>query len=234
MDLPIEINYVKSITDLIGSVIAAGVEGALQAFFWVTLIFFIIERSGVEDGRMPFSKDQWKPEDLPEIPVNGKGKISRGETIFSIFMTVLFTAVLYFQPQLIAIYIKDSNGVMNATPLFDLDRLQTYMPIILVIAFLQLGIYIWQYLKSNWSIFMAIGNTINNLLFAVMFAVILYDNSLFHDGFFKEAAKLFNTSTKAVLEWSERSRWICIIIIIAICIGESIVGFVKSSRTYRA
>jgi hypothetical protein len=231
VDVPIKINQLESLTKLITSIIAAGVEGALQAFFWVTLVFVILERSGVENGRMPFSKEQWKPTDLPEIPVNNKRKISRGETIFSVFMTVFFTAFIYFQPQLIAIYIKDDNGITNATPLFDIDRLQTYMPIILFLAFLQLGIYIWQYLKGSWNIALAIGNTINNVLFAIMVAVMINDNSLFHEGFFSEAAKIFKTSTKVALEWSERSRWICMMIIIAICIGESVVGFVKSAKS---
>lgn len=228
VDLPIKINHVESVIKLTTSILAAGVEGALQAFFWVTLVFFMIERSGVEEGRMPFSKEHWKPEDLPKIPMNHKSKISRGETVFSIFMTVLFTTFLYFQPQLIAIYIKDDNGLMNATPLFNIDRLQTYMPIILGMAFLQLGVYIWQYMKGNWNLPLAIGNAFNNILFAIMVAVMLYDNSLFHEGFFSEVAKLLKTSTKVVLEWSERARWICMIIIIVICIGESVVSFVKT------
>lgn len=234
VDVPLNVNQVESITKLITSIVAAGVEGALQAFFWVTLVFFILERSGVEDGRMPFSNEQWKPEDLPEIPVSNKSKISRGETIFSIFITVFFTAFIYFQPQLIAVYIKDDNGITNATPLFNIDRLEIYMPIILIMAFLQLGIYIWKYLKGHWYLPLAVGNAVNNALFAIMVAVMLNDNSLFHEGFFTEAAKIFKTSTKTVMEWSERSVWICMIIIIAISIGESVVGFVKSTRSNRA
>jgi hypothetical protein len=231
VDMPTKFSQVESITNLITSTISAVVEGALQAFFWVTLIFFILERSGVEDGRIPFSKEQWKPENLPEIPVNTKSKISRSETVISVFMTVFFTAFIYFQPQLIAIYIKDGNGITSVTPLFVIDRLQTYMPIILCLAFVQLGIYIWKYLKGYWTLPLAIGNTINNILFAIMVAVMLNDNSLFHEGFFLKAVKIFAPSATSAMEWSERSRWICMVVIIAICIGESVAGFIKSTRS---
>jgi hypothetical protein len=105
------------------------------------------------------------------------------------------------------------------------------MPIILCLAFVQLGIYIWKYLKGYWTLPLAIGNTINNILFAIMVAVMLNDNSLFHEGFFLKAVKIFAPSATSAMEWSERSRWICMVVIIAICIGESVAGFIKSTRS---
>ena len=64
------------------------IQGILQGFLWVTIVFAILERTGVNDGKIPFVKKKWSPEDLTAIPVSKKRKISRIESVFSIFFTV--------------------------------------------------------------------------------------------------------------------------------------------------
>ena len=93
---------ISNIGKLIGSMIASSITGALQGAFWVTLLFSLIERSEIEVGYIPRQNKEWTPDDLPELGNNEKKKISRRNTVISMFLTILFTAIIYFYPQLIA------------------------------------------------------------------------------------------------------------------------------------
>jgi hypothetical protein len=79
-----------SLSDIISTVFASVIEsafdGALLAAFWVTLIFAIIDRTGV--GQKP-----WTVSDLPQLANQGGVKISRAGTIVEAFLTIIFTAI---------------------------------------------------------------------------------------------------------------------------------------------
>lgn len=219
------------IAKLISNVISSGFEGALQAALWVTLIFFIIERSGVEEGSLPFSKKAWSPDSLPAIiQQTNQDKISRGETIVSMFCTIIFTAIFYLHPQLISIYIKQSDGSMLATPLFQVERLQTYMPFILSLALIQLGVGIFKYVKGRWNLSVAICNAIHNLVLSIFLIVILNDKSIFHEKFFTVVAELLKISRDTVVTSFDRGIWVFAAIFILINAWDSIRGFVKYNR----
>ena len=118
------------------------IQGIFQGFLWVTISFAILERSGVNEGNIPFVKKKWSLEDLPTVPVSKKRRISRIETVFSMFCTIFFTALVYFQSRLIGLYTKGDGGLTLVAPLFVEERLQSYIPIILIFAMIQLSIFI--------------------------------------------------------------------------------------------
>lgn len=218
-------NLIKLFTDLISAVF----EGAIQAALWVTVVFVILERSGVESGYLPFLNKKWSPNDLPTLPIHNKRKISRGETIFSMFCTILFTSLLYFQPQLIALYSKGDNGSMKVTPLFQMEALQSYILIILILAIIQLGIFIWKFVSGSFNIPLAICNAIYNVAFCSLLITMLSDNSLFNKEFFSSIAEHVNQSTQIISSWQDRGKWVFITVFIVICIWDSIAAFIKCS-----
>ena len=130
-------------------IIFAPIQGMLQGFLWVTVIFAILEKSGIPEGKMPFVKKKWSPEDLPAMPISKKSKISRAETVFSMFCTIFFTALIYYQCGLIGIYTKGTNGLYLVSPLFVTKRRQFYIPLILIFAIIQLGIFIWKFISGK-------------------------------------------------------------------------------------
>ena len=119
-------NMIKLFEELLSSVISGG----LQAALWVTVSFIVVERSGVESGNIPFIKKKWTPDDLPKTTSDENLKISRGESIFSIVMTILFTAIFYLRPQLLAC--RGENDTMEMTSLFNINQLSIYTNIIIV------------------------------------------------------------------------------------------------------
>lgn len=219
-----------NLTQLISDIISAVIEGALQGAFWVTLVFAIIERCGVEAGHIPFMKDKWTPEELLKLPVSNKNKISRGETLFSIFFTILFTALLCFQPQLISLYVTGDNGRMSVTPLFVIDRLHEYLFIIILMAIFQLGILAMKYFVGKWNMPLAISTTIYNMASCILTIVILSDSTLFNREFFSVISELTKTSIETVFLWINRGKWAFISMMIIICVADSISAFIKSRR----
>lgn len=222
----------NSIILLITDLISAVFEGAIQGALWVTIIFVILERSGAESGQVPFSNKQWTPDDLPELPLNDKKKISRAETVFSMFFTVLFTAVIYVKPQLIAVYMKDDNGALNATSLFNVERLQSYMVIIFAFLLIQFGIFIWKYITGSWNLPLAIVNTIYNVAFCILIIVMINDQALFNTEFFTKIFEYTNESSIQATSWFDMSKWIFVAVFVVINIWDSISSIIKSlSRT---
>lgn len=215
---------------LLTELIAAVFDGAIQGALWVTIIFVILERSGVESGQVPFSNKQWTPEDLPELPLNDKKKISRGETVFSMFFTVLFTTVIYVKPQLIAIYIKDDSGVLNAVPLFNIERLQTYLAIFFVFLIIQFGIFIWKYITGSWNLPLAIVNAIYNVAFCILIIVMINDQALFNTEFFTKLVENTKESSIQISSWFDMSKWIFVAVFVVINIWDSISSIIKSLR----
>lgn len=225
---PVDGNQYGNLALLFGDIISAVFEGTIQGILWVTLIFVILERTGVESGQLPFYNKKWTPEDLPVLPVNSKKKISRGETVFSMFCTILFATLIYVKPQLIAFYNKGDNGTVNITPLFDVERLQTYVAILFVLVIIQLGIFVWKYIAGSWNIPLAIVNAIYNVVICILIMVMLCDQALINSELFSKIAEYTNSSTQLITTWFDKSKWVFAAVFVVICIWDSISAIAKS------
>lgn len=203
------------------NIIVSVIDGIVQGALWVTITFAILERTGANKDK------EWSPDDLPEIPVSSKSKISRGETVFSMFWTVLFTVLVYFKPQLIGAYIKGDNGVTQTIPLFDMEGLRRYVYIIIIFAIIQLGIFIWKFISKHWNMSLAIANTALNAALCIFIVVMVNDNSLFNADFIPTIADHTRTSvTKVTSIWSSGIRGFSIVFI-AISLWDSVATFLK-------
>lgn len=222
-------NIIKLIVDLIVAVIT----GAAQGAFWVTFSFIILERTGVEDGYIDlFNKREWTPDDLPELPDNST-KISRGENLFTLIMTILVTALLYFSPQLIALYLTIENGSINVIPLFNIERLQIYIPIILVFALVQLGLVIWKFIAERCNITMAILNAAYSVAICILMIFMLNDKSLFNADLIQFLTNI-TTSSTTVSRWLEISKGIFSLIFIGIYGWDSTIILIRCIRKSRS
>lgn len=222
---------ISLITALISALISAVFEGFIQGALWVTLVFVILERSGVQDGYLPFTGRQWSPDDLPDYPLNKKNRISRAEAVISILWTIIFTALIYFKPQLIAIYIKEGNGSLNAIPLFNMETLQAYLVYILILALVQLGIFVWKLIAGRWSVPLAIANAVYNGAFCILFIAILSNYALYNPVIMSGLKELNNAAlTAGISEWWNIGVYVSAAVVVIICILDSISGFLKARK----
>lgn len=162
----------ESVIQLLGKIITVTFEGLMQSAVWVTVIFVGLERSNV----VPFGQKKWSIKDLPNIPAENNRKISRVEVIISMMMTVVLLSIFYFQPQIIAIYLDGGTRF----PLFELERLSTYLPIIMLFGIVQIALCIWQWIAKYRTLKMDIIEAVFMIGNCIFLLVMLQDSLLFN------------------------------------------------------
>jgi hypothetical protein len=101
-------------------------SGLLQGFAWVTAVFTVAERRGINlTAHGGTTGEVWSIAKLPEIPEK-EAVISPVETIFTILVTVLFITVLYLSPQIFGVYIADNITGTRIIPIFDTAVIKGY------------------------------------------------------------------------------------------------------------
>ncbi len=155
-------NLSAYVTSLVANVLAAAFEGAVQAFLWVTLVFAMLERTGVPEGSLPFKKKKWSVDDLPPAAERPGSKISRAEAVVGIIFNVIFISIFLFRPELFAWYMSGDNGPLLIVPVFDLSRLHTYLPAMVILAAVHFGLAIYKFITRRWILPLAAVNTFYN------------------------------------------------------------------------
>ncbi len=209
--------------EIVSDVISAAMGGAMQGAFWVTLVFIIMERSGVHEGHSPFKNKKWTLEDLKAIPDYGKKKISRVSTTVEIFFTILFAALLIFRPEIIGVSLKGSGFV----PILNAEILSTYTVGIVLLAIVSLGILVWKTIYPYWSIPLAAANAGFNIATAVLMLFMVRDTNIVNAKFLHLMEDLTNlTLSQVTLLW-QRGLMIFAAVFIIIVIIDSIAGVFK-------
>lgn len=212
--------------EIVSDVISAAMGGAMQGAFWVTLVFIIMERSGVHEGHSPFKNKKWTLEDLKAIPDYGKKKISRVSTTVEIFFTILFAALLIFRPEIIGVSLKGSGFV----PILNAEILSAYTVGIVLLAIVSLGILVWKTIYPYWSIPLAAANAGFNIATAVLMLFMVRDTNIVNVKFLHLLEDLTNlTLSQVTLLW-ERGLMIFAAVFIIIVIIDSIAGVFKCKR----
>lgn len=149
-----------SIVKVIASGIAMAFEGALQTALWITIGFVIAEKCGY--------KQEWKPEDLPQLPIGIK--ISRSSSIAGMVMSVLLPALF------IAMIIREESffifvrGADIITPISQtaLERFIPYLVMLGILGFVVNGLRLYW---AKWNIILCVINTIYNVVWV---GVVIY------------------------------------------------------------
>ena len=151
-------SLINLLVESVGNTVAAGI----QIIFWISLTFFIIERSGVDTKEFAKSNGLWNPSMLPQLPTRRQIPIS--EVVADLFAYLFFIVVPIIAPRFIGTTV---NGTF--TPIFDpaLWSIVT-IPIILT-GLVGLTLSLVKLFKRNWSRSLAIAN----LLFALTISALL-------------------------------------------------------------
>lgn len=159
-----------SIGKLVGGILGGIFEAALQAFFWVTLIFAIIARRGISlDGEKDFL------DTLPEIPQNRK-PIGKGGPIVGIVFSVAFSIVMLTIPQVI--FIINTDYSPNPFPVFNLELMARLWPAILLIGLTGIISNCMTLIEGQYTKRLLVVNLACNLVFVVCAVIWLGDGSI--------------------------------------------------------
>ena len=111
--------------EIFGNVFGSIISAAAGAFTWVTVIFALIEYKKGNAGDIKWKRHEWKPSDLPEIPVKS-ALIKRSEPITGIVFILIFYIIINYAPGLFSVY---RSGFAPIT-IFNLNVLKTYILLI--------------------------------------------------------------------------------------------------------
>ncbi|WP_397538027.1 HAAS signaling domain-containing protein [Rummeliibacillus pycnus] len=179
---------------LLGKGIDTIIEVAIQVFFWLTLVFAILERSNKERDEQPLtaSLKKWTPDDLKNIPYVPKKKtISKGEVFGSLMWTAIWSTIYFYANHLVGVYERGRNGLELVTPTFNQEVLLGYWPIVLVVIGIEIALALYKLIKGQWTKGIAICNTAFELISTIVFIVILTNPNLMSQDFITYIADLF-------------------------------------------
>ncbi len=215
--------------DMIIDIFSAAFQGALIAFAWVTVIFIVLDRTGVNSSN-PFRRKSWTINDLPQPSTSDKGKISRVETIIGLLLTIFFTVLLLTKPQLVGWY-EEANGVLVLREsFFNIQQLHFYSFAITMFAALKFILSIYQYIVKRWNLPMAIFNAVDNIALCIFVYVLATDLKFINPSFISLfAEKAGWTIEKAMTAYQKLATGFVVFFIIMSAV-DSISGFVKSRR----
>lgn len=232
IDPPVVTSQVQFFTDTFVSVFSGIFNAILQAIFWVTLVFVMLERSGQDLETKP----DWRVTDLPEVPVV-KISISRVESAVEIALIIFLTLLILSQPQVFGYFsVVTENGadVVTQIPLFELTQLRQYYLLIIASSAITVFIAIWKFMAGQWNLKLILGNIAANIVGVVTAAVILLDPRIFNYQFYEKLAGLFSVSPLNVELTTKYMGWVVVVFIVLLALLDSIVPMVKWFKAKRA
>ncbi len=139
--------------DALLSVVGIVFQLVVQMAFWVTLVFALLERS-----HTPVPSRSWTPDDLPEVTDR---RIGLGETVFGISaLTVLMWAILWQRDH----WLVTVDGI--EVPVLNPDVWTPWLVVLLIVLLASILLEIVKYRVGQWSVSLAVINTILNAAFA--------------------------------------------------------------------
>ncbi|PIE94624.1 hypothetical protein CO726_13645 [Bacillus fungorum] len=192
------------ILNLIGKGIGEIVEVSLHVFFWLTLVFAVLERTDTEKDPQPLttSLKKWTPDDLKNISYIPKKKaISKFEVFGSLMWTAIWATLYFYANHLVGVYSGTENGLKFVAPTFNQDVLLQYWPIIIIMIVFEIGISLYKLVQGQWTKKLAIGNTILQIVGTIAFIVIVVNPYLFNEGFITFVANVFTISPEEFKTW---------------------------------
>ncbi|TDK59465.1 hypothetical protein E2K98_19790 [Bacillus salipaludis] len=176
---------INIVLSLMGEGIGRIIEVGIQVFFWLTLMFAILERTdkGRDEQPLTASLKKWTPDDLKNIPYIPKKKaISKVEVFGSLLWTAIWATLYFNANHLVGVYIGGGEGLKFVTPSLNQEVLLWYWPIVLVVIGLEIALALYKLIKGQWTKRMAICNTALQLIATIVFIVIFRNpNVITHD-----------------------------------------------------
>lgn len=192
------------ILKLIGKGIGEIVEVGLHVFFWLTLVFAVIERTDKEKDPHPLTTSfkKWTPDDLKNISyVPKKKSISKFEVFGGLMWTAVWATLYFYANHLVGVYHGTENGLKFVAPTFNQEVLLQYWPIVVIMIVFEIGISLYKLVQGQWTKKLAIGNAILQLAGTIAFIVIVVNPHLFNEGFITYVANVFTTSPEEFKKW---------------------------------
>ncbi len=183
------------ILGLIGQGIWTIVSTGIQVFFWLTVVFAIIERTDNKKTQVPLTAcfKEWTPEDLNHISYIPKEKaITKIDIFLGLLWTAIWASVYFNASSLLGVYEKGGNGLEFVIPTLNQKVLLSYWPWVILVIGLELVIAFYKLKIGQWSMKLAWLNTVMQVTASIVFIVIVSNNQLVNPAFVTYMTDLFS------------------------------------------
>jgi len=173
------------------------ISAAMETFFWITLVFAILERKDSSKGKSPLTPSwtEWTPDDLKSISLISKEKkISTGNIFGSLFWIAVFISVYFNASHLLGVYEKVQGKIELITPTFNEEVLHSYWLIVLVALIIEIAFAFYKLILRQWTSKLAILNTVRNIVSTIVFIVVISNNQLINEEFYIYLENLLHLS----------------------------------------
>jgi hypothetical protein len=197
---------------------SAVIDIVIQTFFWITLVFFIIERAAPE-GDVPLAK--WSPEKLKHVRPGTKS-ITLGSIVFDFVMVVVLMMLYMNADQWIRLSIAGTT-----LPLLNLEVLERFFPFVIALSTFTIGIGIYKWVVRYWTKPLALWNVALNVLWIGVTALILLQPDLLSADALALLVERTDIAITTLTQWSVWSIWLTVVVV---CLIDLIEGCYKAFR----
>lgn len=201
--------------DIIGAGVGTAIQTVFQVAFWVTVVFAILERTGV-DAKLP----RWSVDRLPELPKRQQVPLS--DMVAGVVFIGFVIAVLVLQQ--FRSWVEGPGG--DDVPVLDPDLWSSWLPLLIGVLVLSMALEVYKYRVGHYSASVVVGTVVTSLGWAIPF-VYLAANDMLLSPEFVAAVDI----TPVVLD---RINIGIVVGTIAIEVGTVIDAVVKNRRASRA
>lgn len=201
---------------IIGAAIGVGISVIVHVCFWVTLVFFILERTGADTGV------EWDVDQLPEPTQNGAG---RADAIASLVFLVLGVGAVFWDA-FIGFFPTDGAPIALLNP----GLWPWGITILLALFVAEALLTVVVYRMGRWTIGAAVVNTLLAVIFAVWSLTLLARGELLNPEFLSHVF-----TDNAVTD--ETMRILAVVTgscIVAFPVWDIVDGWIKTLRARRS
>lgn len=196
-----------SFGDMLGAAIPAAMTATVHVFFWTTLVFAILERSGAETGTT------W---DVDQLPEPRQERPSSAELVPSLIFLGLMVALIIWDQTRGFIRVDDLQVPILSPGLWPWAMLGLF-----AIIALEVGFALALYLRQRWTVTLAIANTVlagffftwvisllvRGQLFGAEFTHLLGTNNVSDDTLYTLSV-IFGFGVAVICMWDSIDGWV--------------------------
>ncbi|WLR46413.1 hypothetical protein LC065_12580 [Halobacillus litoralis] len=226
-------NLIMMILAIVGEGVWRVISVGVQVFFWITIIFALLERVdlGIDGEDLRSQRKKWVPEDLKKVAhVPKKRAISQWEVYGAFLWTAIWGTVYFHADHLLGIYENQGEGLTFITPALNQDVLISYWAGVVLVIGLEIALALYKLLKKEWTKGVVWFNTIQELLSIGIFVWIITNERLFQPAFIGYIADLFGVNAAQV---ESGLAWRIAAIFIIFAVWNIMDGWIKYKRGVR-
>jgi hypothetical protein len=205
--------------EVVVSALDAALDSAVMVAFWVTLVFAVLDRTGAQ---LHPRDEHWSVSDLP---APARGRVSPGETISGVVMSVLLIGVLLWPWQ----YVQTAGA--PSVPVLATDLRPGVVTVLVAVLVAGIALDVVLLLVGRWTLLLAAVNTVLDLVFAGVVVAVVAADRLFDPAF---TAAL--QSAPALEAADGRAAAAALGVVLAwvvgiVCTADAVTGWVKAVRS---